>query len=223
MPIPTHAPPLTTLTRPWRIPACTLGLFLTLLHPGLPGQLGAQTEAETTVITVRIETEFGPIQAELYPERAPLTVANFLRYLEMGAYEGAVFHRSVRDDNQPGDSIRIRVIQGGPDPSRIDDTPEPIPPIPLERTSNTGLRHLDGTLSMARSTPDSARSSFFICIDDQPELDYGGRRNPDGQGFAAFGRVTEGMDVVLTIHAAQVQEQALAPPIRILHIVRTDP
>jgi peptidyl-prolyl cis-trans isomerase A (cyclophilin A) len=175
------------------------------------------------VITVRIETEFGPIEAELYPERAPLTVANFLRYLEMGVYEGAVFHRSVRDDNQPGDSIRIRVIQGGPDPARFTDTPEPLPPILLERTSITGLRHQDGTLSMARSTPDSARSSFFICIDDQPELDYGGRRNPDGQGFAAFGRVTEGMDVVRIIHAAQVQEQALVPPVRILRIVRTDP
>jgi peptidyl-prolyl cis-trans isomerase A (cyclophilin A) len=209
-------------TRPKGHRARIPGLVLAIFHLGLPGMLGAQTGAATTVVTVRIDTEMGSIQAELYPDRAPLTVANFLRYLEEGAYDDGIFHRSVRDDNQPGDSIRIRVIQGGPDPAWNPDAGDLPAPVPLERTSVTGLRHLEGTLSMARSSPDSARSSFFICIDDEPELDFGGRRNPDGQGFAAFGRVTEGMDVVRAIHRAPVQEQALTPPLRIFRVVRTD-
>ena len=80
----------------------------------------------------------------------------------------------------------------------------------------TGLRHLDGTLSMARDGPDTATGDFFICIGDQPELDFGGRRHPDGQGFAAFGRVVRGMDVVRAIQAAPADAQHLTPPVRIL-------
>ena len=94
------------------------------------------------------------------------------------------------------------------------------PPIALERTSAIGLLHRDGTLSMARNEPDTATSDFFICIGDQPSLDFGGKRNPDGQGFAAFGRVVKGMDVVRKIQAAPAQEQTLTPPVRILKISR---
>jgi len=93
-------------------------------------------------------------------------------------------------------------------------------PIELERTSVTGLRHVDGTLSMARGGPDSATSSFFICIGDQPALDFGGHRNLDGQGFAAFGRVTRGMDVVKKIQASPAEAQRLTPPVIITRIVR---
>ena len=93
-------------------------------------------------------------------------------------------------------------------------------PIPLERTSKTGLRHVDGTISMARDGPETATSEFFICIGDQPELDFGGRRNPDGQGFAAFGRVTAGMEVVRRIQQSPAREQRLDPPITILRIRR---
>jgi peptidyl-prolyl cis-trans isomerase A (cyclophilin A) len=92
--------------------------------------------------------------------------------------------------------------------------------IPLEPTSITSLQHLNGTVSMARAEPDSATSDFFICIGDQPELDFGGRRNPDGQGFAAFGHVVEGMDVVLRIQAAAADRQSLTPPVRILEVRR---
>jgi peptidyl-prolyl cis-trans isomerase A (cyclophilin A) len=110
----------------------------------------------------------------------------------------------------PNDAIAIEVIQGGINPAR---SGELNPPIALERTSETGLRHLDGTISMARLTPDSAVSDFFICINDQPELDFGGRRNPDRQGFAAFGSVEEGMEVVRTIQGQPSDGQSLQPPV----------
>jgi peptidyl-prolyl cis-trans isomerase A (cyclophilin A) len=166
---------------------------------------------------VRVSTSMGEIVIELYPERAPSTVANFLRYVDAGHYDGGQFHRTVRADNQPDDSVRIEVVQASVDSARGG---EGFPPIALERTSVTGLRHLDGTVSMARGGPDSARSSFFVCIGDQPSLDFGGRRNPDGQGFAAFGRVVEGMDVVRRIQRSPAQAQQLVPPVRITAVRR---
>ncbi len=173
-------------------------------------------------VRVRIETEKGNIIVAVDARRAPATAANFLRYVDAGQYEGGRFHRTVRrnPDNQPNNQIKIEVIQGGVDPAK-----EAVgyPPIPLERTSFTGLRHLNGVISMARSGPDSATSDFFICVGDQPELDYGGKRNPDGQGFAAFGRVVQGMEIVKRIHQAPYEAQALKPPIRILRIVRVTP
>jgi peptidyl-prolyl cis-trans isomerase A (cyclophilin A) len=194
----------------------TLGFAAPCLLAQAPSQVGG----DEAVIVVALETEFGTITAELYPDRAPVTVENFLRHLEAGYYQDAIFHRSVRPDNQPDDSVRISVIQGMPDPHHHEGPP--FDPIPLERTSETGLRHLDGALSMARFDPDSATWSFFICIDDQPELDYGGARNPDGQGFAAFGQVIDGMDLVRRINGSAVEAQALTPPIRILRVVRLE-
>ena len=93
-------------------------------------------------------------------------------------------------------------------------------PIALERTKETGVWHVDGAVSMARGQPDSARASFFICIGEQPELDFGGARNPDGQGFAAFGRVVRGMDVVRKIQRSSKKEQQLTPAIRIVRVTR---
>lgn len=169
-------------------------------------------------VRVLIETELGAIEIEIDTERAPITSANFLKYVDGGYYNGGRFHRTVKPDNQPDNTIRIEVIQAGPDPARK----EGLPPIPLERTNVTGLRHLDGTISMARTAPDSATSDFFICIGDQPELDFGGRRNPDGQGFAAFGRVVKGMDVVRRIQQAPAEKQRLTPPIAIIAVRRRD-
>ncbi|MFN8675732.1 MAG: peptidylprolyl isomerase [Thermomicrobiales bacterium] len=166
---------------------------------------------------VIIETEAGEIHVALEDEQAPGTVANFLRYVDAGLYDGGRFHRVVRLDNQPNDEIRIEVIQGGVNLERMTENGAPIP---LERTSVTGLRHLDGTISMARFRPDSAVSDFFICIGDQPELDFGGRRNPDGQGFAAFGQVTQGMDAVRTIQSGVTDGQTLIFPARIIAIRR---
>jgi len=166
---------------------------------------------------VVIETEAGTIHVALADERAPGTVANFLRYVDDGLYDGGRFHRVVRLDNQPQDTIRIEVIQGGVNLERMTENGAPIL---LERTNVTGLRHLDGTISMARFRPDTAVSDFFICIGDQPELDFGGMRNPDGQGFAAFGQVTDGMDVVRTIQSGVTDGQTLIFPARIISIRR---
>ena len=159
---------------------------------------------------VLIQTTRGDIVVELDTARAPATAKNFLRYVDARLYDGARFHRTVRLANQPAQAVRIQVIQGGPSAARA---ARGFPPIPLERTSLTGLRHVDGALSMARDGPDTATSDFFICVGDQPALDYGGPRNPDGQGFAAFGRVVKGMPVVRRIHGAPADGQNLTPPI----------
>ena len=166
---------------------------------------------------VQIETELGNILVQLDADAAPITVSNFLRYAENRFYDGGSFFRTVTPSNQPDNNVKIRVIQAEATPSR---EAEAYLPIPLERTRDTGLHHRDGTLSMARDGPDTAQSSFSICIGDQPELDFGGKRNPDGQGFAAFGHVIEGMDVVRKIHASPSSEQRLTPPIRMMRIVR---
>ncbi|MBX3070746.1 MAG: peptidylprolyl isomerase [Thermomicrobiales bacterium] len=166
---------------------------------------------------VEIATDAGTIVVELHETAAPGTVANFLGFVESGAYDGGRFYRTVTPDNQPNDAVRIAVIQGGV-PETFDIEAQPA--LLLERTNATGLRHLDGTISMARRDPDSAKTEFFICVGDQPELDFGGGRNPDGQGFAAFGQVIEGMAVVRAINGAPRDEQHLTPPIRIASIKR---
>jgi peptidyl-prolyl cis-trans isomerase A (cyclophilin A) len=176
-------------------------------------------------VQVRVETELGAIVMELDPLRAPATTANFLKYVDAGHYDGGTFHRTVKMDNQPESPVKIQVIQAGVNP---DLAKSGFPSIALERTSMTGLKHVDGAVSMARSTPDSATSGWFICIDDQPSLDFGGARNPDGQGFAAFGRVVSGMDVVRRIQQAPSSSdrttnqaaQRLTPPVRIVKVSR---
>lgn len=163
-----------------------------------------------------IKTTMDDITVELYPKKAPITVANFLKYVDARLYDNTTFFRSVTLNNQPKDSVKIEVIQGG----EVDST-KVFATILLERTSKTGLRHKNGTISMARDTPDSATCSFFICINDQPSLDYGGKRNKDGQGFAAFGKVTKGMDVVKKIQQLHPeQEQYFKPEVLILSITR---
>ena len=165
---------------------------------------------------VRIHTALGDIVAEIDTISAPVTAANFLRYVDAGMYAGGSFHRTVKPDNQPGNAVKIEVIQAGRDSAHAGE----FAPIPLERTSVTHLTHRDGTVSMARGGPDTATSDFFICIGNQPALDYGGRRNPDGQGFAAFGQVTDGTDLVRQIQQSPAQGQSLTPAIVIVSIER---
>ena len=160
---------------------------------------------------VYIRTGLGVIVVEVAQDKAPVTAANFLKYVDAKFYDGAVFYRTVTMANQPTDKVKIEVIQGGELPDVIC-----YPPIRLERTSVTGLKHLDGTISIARNGPDTATASFFICIGDQPELDFGGKRNPDGQGFAAFGRVVYGMETVKKIQRSPADGQALKPPVGII-------
>ena len=162
---------------------------------------------------VLLQTALGEIEIVVDAARAPVTARNFLWYVEAGRYDGGRFHRTVTPENQPGRTVKIDVIQAGVAPSRqADDRP----PIRLERTRDTGLSHVDGAVSMARDTPDSATSDFFVCVGNQPSLDFGGARNPDGQGFAAFGRVVRGMEVVRKIWRSPAKGQSLAPPVGIV-------
>lgn len=162
---------------------------------------------------ILIKTELGIITVELYPDKAPITVANFLKYIKEQRLDSATFYRTVTMDNQPGNDIKIKVIQGG---LYDDNHPKALPPIKHETTQTTGILHKDGVVSMARNEPGTATCEFFICIGDQPSLDYGGKRNPDGQGFAAFGKVIKGMDVVHKIQQSPADGQWLKPRIKIL-------
>lgn len=168
---------------------------------------------------ILMKTELGDILIEVYPDKVPITVANFLRYIDEGRFEGAVFFRVVTMDNQPVMDIKIEIIQGG---IRQTANARPLPPIEHETTDKTGVLHKDGAISMARLMPGSASSDFFICVGDQPSLDFGGRRNRDGQGFAAFGMVIEGMDVVRKIQQQPSERQYLTKPVKILSIKRVD-
>jgi len=153
-------------------------------------------------IVVRVETALGNIDIDVDTVHAPLTAANFLRYVDDKLYDGGQFHRATRPDNyvpQLPDRPPMQIIQAG-----INSAKRPFAPIPLERTTTTGLKHVSGTVSMARGeAADSATSDFFI-----------------GQGFAAFGRVVKGMEVVRRIQHQPVKMQALDPPITIVRIAR---
>jgi peptidyl-prolyl cis-trans isomerase A (cyclophilin A) len=173
--------------------------------------------ANRGIVRVVIETDKGNITVALDSANAPKTVANFLKYVDHGLYTGGQFHRTVTPANQPNDSVKIGVIQGGANSAK---SAEFYPPIELERTSVTALRHHDGTISMARAGANTATHQFFVCIGEQPALDFGGHRNPDGQGFAAFGQVTGGMNIVRAIQNSPANGQNLTPPIVIRGIRR---
>jgi peptidyl-prolyl cis-trans isomerase A (cyclophilin A) len=168
--------------------------------------------SEAKPVHVLLHTEAGDLELEIDTVHAPITANNFLRYVDRGFYDGGTFYRTVTMSNQPRNKVKIEVIQGGNQSRENED----LPPIALERTDKTGLKHVDGAISMARDSPDSATSEFFICVGEQPNLDFGGKRNPDGQGFAAFGRVVKGMEVVRKIQTSPADGQSLTPPIKIL-------
>ena len=173
--------------------------------------------ARETIIPISIETELGPIQLELYPDGAPITVSNFLRYVDENRYDDFHFYRVVHMENQPDNDVKIEVIQGG---LGFDKHPMELPAIIHETTNKTGIRHLNGTLSMARMEPGTASSEIFLCINDQPELDYSGKRNPDGQGFAAFGKVISGMDLIRKIQLLPETKQMLDKVVKVNSIQR---
>jgi peptidyl-prolyl cis-trans isomerase A (cyclophilin A) len=179
--------------------------------------LAAPASAQKGQIPIVIETDAGKITAILDSAHAPSSVANFLKYVDAKHYEGGRFHRTVRMDNQPNSAVKIEVIQGGVAPAKAQDG---WAPIELERTNITGLHHGDGALSMARAAANTATSDFFVTINDQPELDFAGKRNADGQGFAVFGNVTSGMDIVRKIQAGQANGQSLTPLVTIIRIIR---
>lgn len=159
------------------------------------GLVACDRSAQESVV---IRTELGDITLKIETEKAPVTASNFLSLVDQGVYTGAIFYRVVRPDNQPDSPVKIEVIQGG---LFDDDMIDSYTPIEHESTKHTGILHTDGVISMARMEPGTASTEIFICVGNQPSLDYGGGRNPDGAGFAAFGKVSEGMDVVRRIQA----------------------
>lgn len=187
--------------------------------------LGIAGPAPADPVRVEMATSEGDIVVELYPDEAPVTAGNFLKLVDNGSLDGASFYRVVTYENDRG-SPKIEVIQGG-----LRDVAEGFDTIAHETTEETGIRHTDGVISMARDQVGTASTEFFICIGDQPGLDFGETRNPDGQGFAAFGRVIDGMDTVRRInglsadaesYSEYTQGQILAEPVTITSVRRTD-
>jgi peptidyl-prolyl cis-trans isomerase A (cyclophilin A) len=190
-----------------------------------PGSMLPDQSIETLrpgEVGVRLDTPLGIVIIAVDTEHAPITSGNFLKYVDAGLYNGGRFHRATRPDNYtpaPPNRPMMELIQGGINPDRRD---EGFGPIPLERTSTTGLKHVAGTVSMARGTAaDTATSDFFILLDDQPSLDAGGLRFEDGQGAAAFGRVIFGMGAVRNIQQQPTEGQNLTPPVPIINAART--
>lgn len=168
---------------------------------------------------IKIHTKYGAIIAELYQDKAPITVANFLNYIDKELFNGSSVFRIVNESNPAqleDDNAKIQVVQCGimPQDKRL------LSPIPHEPTNQSGIKHIDGTLSMARFEPGTADGSFFFCINDQPELDFGGKRYSDGLGFAAFGQLITGRDVLTQLYHCAEAKEYLANPIGITSIVR---
>lgn len=179
-------------------------LFLSCNHP---------THTNTHVL---INTNLGDIELELFADKAPQTVTAFLSYVESGFYHKSSFYRVLKFDDQPAET-NSGVIQGGiwqTNPQRKIK----LMGIPHESTRETGLSHTDGTLSLARTDPGTGTSEFFICIGDQSPLDAGRRGTQDSLGFAAFGRVVKGMNVVRKIQSQPSHGDRFDARINIINI-----
>jgi peptidyl-prolyl cis-trans isomerase A (cyclophilin A) len=168
---------------------------------------------------IEIQTKFGDIEVELYPDQAPKTVHAILSYIKSGYYKNSSFYRVLNDENQPSNAPKAELIQGGIYKSnpKVHDT---LTGIPHETTEQTHLQHKRGTISLARLAPGTATSEFFICLADQPGFDYGGENNPDKQGYAAFGKVVKGMDIVNKIYNQSEDNQLFDPKIPIYNIIQ---
>ncbi|MBL7767977.1 MAG: peptidylprolyl isomerase [Flavipsychrobacter sp.] len=182
----------------------------------LAGCGGAGKNSDTVEIEIR--TAEGTIIAELYPKQAPESVNAFLAILDKGLYKRSNFYRILSDENQPSNAPKAELIQGGLW-SRTKKRPE-LSRIPHETTQQSGLTHSAGTLSLAREEPGSATSEFFITLSDLPGFDFGGENNADGQGYAAFGKVISGMDIVRKIYRKPETDQYFDPPVMIVDIQR---
>jgi peptidyl-prolyl cis-trans isomerase A (cyclophilin A) len=187
----------------------------------------AQHSVASSGVRAVLATDMGEVIVEVFPQAAPLSACDFLAYVDGGLYRGASFYRVVREDNDRG-SPKIEVVQGG-----LQDESKERAPIAHETTQQTGLKHVDGAVSLARGAVGTGGGgAFFVVIGDQPSLDFGGARNKDRQGFAVFGRVVQGMDIVRRIHQmkeaapsddAYLQGQVLAKPVTIKQARRLDP
>lgn len=184
--------------------------------------LAASASAQTApaapgAVRVALDTADGPILVEVYPDKAPITAGNFLRYVDEKRFDGATFYRASKVPNAP----EYGLVQGGVqnDPKLV------LRPIAHEPTTKTGLSHVNGALSMGRTAPGTATSDFFICVGDMPYMDADPKQPGDNLGFAVFGKVIEGMDTVRTILAEPTSPTAgegvmkgeiLAKPVKIV-------
>jgi len=192
------------------------GLLLVLLS-----LWGCKRRTPHEGVLIVIETRYGDIEAELYPDKAPATVAAFLRNVDAGDYTNTSFYRVLNDGNQVMGSPHASLIQGGlwkAKPQLMQRAPH----IPHEPTNKTGLNHVAGSLSMARAEPGTASSEFFITLKYDSGFDYGGANNPDGQGYAVFGKVISGMETVRRIYDQPDADQQFRPPVTITNIKRVD-
>lgn len=176
-------------------------------------------QKQTNTPHILITTGKGEIEVELYPLKAPKTVAAFLSYIDSGYYDKSNFYRVLNEADQPSNAPKTELLQGGIWKTQ-NKLAVSIPGIPHETTEQTGIKHTDGAISLARSEPGTAGTEFFICIGNQPGLDYGGENVPDKLGYAAFGKVVRGMDVVIKISKQNETDQYFSPPVPIFSIVR---
>lgn len=181
--------------------------------------------AEDATVNTIMSTDMGDIEIDIFVDKAPISASNFLLLVDGGYLDGGTFYRVVNYANDKG-SPKIEVIQGG-----LNSDEGPFPPIDHETTEQTGVLHTDGVISMARGDVGTATTEFFIVIGEQPGLDYGEVRIPDQQGFAAFGKVVSGMDVVRAINAAPAdgasesdytKGQILTEPVKITSVKRLE-
>ncbi len=192
------------------------GMAATVICGGIAGCTSQKTYDNPVVV---IETKFGDITLELYPQKAPATVSAFLKNIDSGYFNNCSFYRLLRKDNQVTGSLHSYLIQGGIWQSNP-ELKSKFSPIVHEPTNETGILHKRGTISMARNEPGTATSEFFICVEDEPGFDHGGKNNADGLGYAAFGKVVEGMETVTKIYRQPENEQRFIPPVTILSIHR---
>ena len=195
----------------------TLTIGCCLLAISLLAGCGSAAKNSDTV-EIEIKTVEGTVVAELYAKQAPKSVKAFLAIVDQGLYKRSYFYRILSDENQPSNAPKAELIQSGLW-SRTKRRPE-LPRIPHETTQQTGLTHSMGTLSLAREEPGSASSEFFITLSDLPGFDFGGENNADGQGYAAFGRVISGMDIIRKIYRKPETDQYFDPPVMIVDIQR---
>lgn len=194
---------------------CNLLVFLSLLV----SLSACQQKQDPNKPRIEIQTSKGDILIELYPLRAPKTVAAFLSYVDSGYYYNSNFYRALTMDNQPSNAPKTELIQGGIWKTN-NKLAVRIPGIPHESTGQTKLLHDEGVLSLARAEPGTAGTEFFICLSKQPGLDHGGENVPDKQGYATFGKVVKGMSVVRKISRQNENDQYFSPPVAIYNIVR---
>src|SRR6185312_3543190 len=182
--------------------------------------MSCKEQKKYTHSTIDIQTYYGDIIVQLYPEKAPKTVAAFLSYVDSGYYKNTSFYRVLKREDQAMNVDKADLIQGGLWQTNY-KLQKTIPGIPLETTKETGILHTEGVISLARNEdPDSGNTEFFICLDDEPDYDYGGDASPDKKGYVTFGKVIEGMNFVKQIHQQPDFETNFRPPIKIINIKR---